>query len=103
MEYKIKITTPAYEDLDEILTYITQELCAPAAASRFADALEDCYDNLKKNPLMYALADMPELAEKKYRRAPVKNFLVLYKVDETAKFVYIHRIFYGSRNYIDLI
>lgn len=67
------------------------------------DAVKDCYDRLKKHPMMYALADMPELAEKDFRRAPVKNYLILYQVNEAAKVVYIHRIFYGARNYIELI
>ena len=103
MDYKLKISEPAYEDLDEILTYIVNELCAPEAAARFANAVEDCYNRLKRNPLMYASADMSELAEKDYRRAPVKNHLILYKVNEATKVVYIHRIFYGARNYIELI
>ena len=103
MEYRLEITDPAYEDLDEILTYITKKLYSPEGAARFAEAVNDCYGRLKKHPFMYALADMPELAKKDYRRAPVQNYLILYTVDESAKVVYIHRIFYGARNYIELI
>ncbi|MDR0489901.1 MAG: type II toxin-antitoxin system RelE/ParE family toxin [Oscillospiraceae bacterium] len=103
MEFKLDITDSAHKDFNDIVTYIAETLCAPAAAAHFMEAVEKCYDNLKARPLMYAAADMPELAEKGYRRAPVKNYLILYKVDETAKIVRVHRFFYGSRNYIDLI
>jgi addiction module RelE/StbE family toxin len=103
MEYKLDITDSAHKDLDDIVTYIAETLYALEAAAHFVEAVEKCYDNLKAHPFMYAVADMPELAEKGYRRAPVKNYLILYKVDETTRTVCVHRIFYGSRNYIDLI
>ena len=103
MEYELDITVSAHNDLNEIVDYITETLYAPGAAAHFAEAVEKCYANLKEHPYMYAAAVMPELTEKGYRRAPVKNYLILYKVDETAKSVRIHRIFYGARNYIDLI
>ena len=103
MVFRLEITDSAYKDLDDIVTYIAETLFAPVAAARFAEAVEKCYDNLKTQPFMYAAASMPELAGKGYRRAPVNNYLILYNVDEASKIVHIHRIFYGARNYIDLI
>ena len=41
MDYKLKISEPAYEDFDAILTYIAHELCVPEAAARFANAVEE--------------------------------------------------------------
>ena len=53
--------------------------------------------------MMFAVIDMPELAVKNFRRVPVKNYLILYRVDEAEKIVRIHRIFYGARNHITLL
>ena len=103
MEYKLEITDRAHDDLDEILTYISDTLCAPMAAANLIKSFEDCYDLLKSNPLIYPVSIMPKLAKKKIRRAPVKNYLVLYNVDKSASVVYIYRIVYGARNYIELI
>jgi addiction module RelE/StbE family toxin len=103
MEYRLDITDSALNDLNDIVSYIAETLYAPTAATHFTEAVEMCYDNLKSQPFMYAACDMPELAEKGYRRAPVKNYLILYKVDELVGIVRIHRIFYGARDYIDLI
>ncbi|MCL2343558.1 MAG: type II toxin-antitoxin system RelE/ParE family toxin [Firmicutes bacterium] len=103
MEFELNIADSAHEDLDEIVTYIAEVLYAPEAAIHFAEAVEKCYDRLRMYPLMYPIADIPELAEKGYRRVPVKNYLILYKVNEFAKLVRIYRIFYGARNYIDLL
>ena len=103
MEYKLEITDRAHDDLDEILTYISETLCAPMAAASLIKSLEDCYDLLKSNPLIYPLSVIPKLAKKKIRRVPVKKYLVLYTVDKKASVVHIYRIVYGARNYIELI
>ena len=103
MDYRVDITDSAHNELSDIVEYIAETLCAPTAAAHFAEAVEKCYDNLKSQPFMYNVSDMPELAAKGYRRAPVKNYLILYRVDELVGLVRIHRIFYGARNYIDLI
>ena len=46
MGYKLIETRLASQDLDNILEYMTVRLQNPAAASAFADAVEQCYDLL---------------------------------------------------------
>ncbi len=43
----------AHEDPDRIILYIAKNLASPIAATKFLDKIEECYDNLKRNPLMY--------------------------------------------------
>jgi mRNA-degrading endonuclease RelE of RelBE toxin-antitoxin system len=38
-----------------------------------------------------------------YRKAVIKNYILLYKVDETAKTVSVLRFFYGARDYMKLV
>ena len=53
MGYKLIETRLASQDLDNILEYMAVRLQNPAAASAFADAVEQCYDLLEHTPLMY--------------------------------------------------
>ena len=71
MAYKLKILNSANLDTHEIIAYIAVELVAPDAALNFKQQLRACYDRLKEHPLMFQLYNMPELAQKGYRRAPM--------------------------------
>ena len=38
-----------------------------------------------------------------YRKITVKNYIVFYRVDDKANTIYIMRVIYGRRDYINLI
>lgn len=103
MAYKIIKTRLAEQDLDNILGYIVLSLANPSAAASFADAVEACYSDLEKMPLMYELCRDPRLRTLEYHKAVIKNYIMVYKVDEAAKAVHILRFFYGRRDYEKLI
>lgn len=103
MAYKIIKTELAEQDLDSILGYMVHSLANPSAAASFADAVEACYSDLEKMPLMYELCRDPRLRALEYRKAVIKNYIMVYKVDEAAKTVHILRFFYGRRDYEKLI
>lgn len=64
---------------------------------------EQCYSDLEKMPLMYEFCRDPRLRALGYRKAVIKSYIMVYKVDEAAKTVYILRFFYGRQNYEKLI
>ena len=103
MAYKIIKTRLAEQDLDNILGYIVFSLANPSAAASFADAVEVCYSDLEKMPLMYELCRDPRLRALEYHKAVIKNFIMVYKVDEAAKTVHILRFFHGRQDYEKLI
>ena len=35
-----------------------------------------------------------------YRRIVIKNFIILYTIDEENKIVYVSHMYYGRRNYL---
>ena len=39
--------------------------------------------------------------ERKYRRMPVNNYVILYTINEPEKIVYVAHIYYGGRNYLN--
>ncbi|WP_027400317.1 type II toxin-antitoxin system RelE/ParE family toxin [Anaerovorax odorimutans] len=101
--YKLIVTKSAHEDLDNIISYIALQLSNPAAATNFVNEIEKCYDNLKRNPLMYELCYNMFLENQGYRKATIKNYVLIYKADESSKEVIIYRFFYGGRDYLKLI
>jgi len=52
---------------------------------------------------MYERCHDVYLEKEGYRKAVIKNYMLVYKVDEAAKTVIIHRFFYGAQDYVKLI
>ena len=103
MAYKIIQTDSFYRDLDSAIAYIALALENRIAAASLLDAISESYDNLRAMPLMYEACQDHTLKKLGYRKAVIHNYILIYKVDEEAKTVYIMRLFHGSQNYEKLI
>jgi toxin ParE1/3/4 len=101
--YRLVVTELAHIDLDSIVAYIAIELANSTATVDLLNEVEKCYGQLKSNPLIYARCHDPRLEKEGYRRATIKNYVLVYKVDEASKTVVIYRFFYGAQNYVALI
>lgn len=101
--YKLKISELAHKDLDKIVSYIVVQLANPKAASDFLDEVEKCYDYIRNNPMMYTECQDMRLKEEGYRKISIKNYVLIYKINEISKTVNILRFFYGAQDYAKLI
>jgi len=101
--YKLVVSELAHKDLDNIVSYISVDLASPMAATNFLDEVEKCYNYLKDNPFMYERCYDSRLEQEAYRKATIKNYVLVYKVDESARVVIIYRFFYGAQDYVRLI
>ncbi len=101
--YKLIVTELAHQDLDNIVSYIAVQLANPAAASNFLNEVDKCYGYLKSNPMMYSKCNDSRLEKEGYRKAVVKNYIIVYKIDEKTKEVSVLRFFYGAQDYAKLI
>ena len=54
-------------------------------------------------PLMYEACHDPYLKELGYRKAVIRNYIMVYKVDKDVKAVYVMRLFHGRQDYEKLI
>ena len=99
--YKLDVSDLAHEDLNSIIRYIAEKLCAPQAAADFADEVDKTYGRLRENPFQFSLCNHPRLAREGYRRAVIKHYILVFKVD--GKQVVVYRYFYGRQNYSELI
>ena len=103
MAYKLIVSKEAHRDIDEIANYIAYELKNTEAAINFFNDVEDGYRFVEDNPFMYSLCGDKWLQKEGYRKIPIKNYLVIYRVDETQKYVFIVRVIYGLRDYAKLL
>lgn len=103
MGYSMTISQEAHSDIDEIVRYITIELKNNSAASGFLNDLERSYRNITENPHMYALCYDNKLSKLGYRKVVIKNYLLLYRIDEINNAVYVVRVIYGRRDYSRLL
>lgn len=101
--YELKVSELAHQDLDKIVSYIAINLASPNAATDFLNKVEECYGYLKKNPFMYAKCQDKRLEKEGYRKISIKNYVLVYKINENVKTVNILRFFYGAQDYMKLI
>ena len=103
MAYRVEISREAHNDIYEIVGYIANELSNPKAANSFLDDVETSYLRVADNPHSYSLCSDIRLERLAYRKIIIKNYLILYRIDEDNQVVYIVRVVYGRRNYPEMV
>ena len=96
MAYNVKITASAEKDLDEILTYIVEELSNPQAAAHLLDEITKTFHVLAENPMVYPACTQPLL--QRFRKIVVMRYVIIYRVDATT--VYVERLFSQLEDYV---
>lgn len=51
-------------------------------------------------PRLYSKIEKKDRLEREYRRMVIKNYVLLYTIDECNKIVYVSHMYYGKQNYI---
>ena len=103
MVYRLIVSKDAHLDIDSIIDYISGRLSNVTAAIGFLDDVEKSYRNIVENPFMYSYCNDDKLRNQGYRKIPIKNYTILYLVDEEAQTVTVMRVFYSGRNYPELL
>lgn len=88
-KYTVKLLPKAYRDVDQIYSYISENLMAPNTATNMVKLFEDEILNLEEFPYRGAERKVGTYAYKGYRQLFVKNFTIVYRIDENNKFVII--------------
>lgn len=101
--YHLKFTLIAEKDLDEIYSYISNELFAEIAALDLMDKIENAIKRLIRFPLSCSLVSDKLLKNKGYRKLIVDNYIVFYLLNKAEKQVIIMRILYGVSKYQDVL
>ena len=97
--YKLEVLPVAKEDMVEIVRYISKDRKNPATAKTLSDALFAAMESVTEFP--YANPSYVPIRPLRieYRKRMVKNYLMLYRVDEQKKTITISRVIYAKRDY----
>ena len=98
---KIKLSPLAISDLQEIKSYISDDLSNPIAANRVINQIIDDYTLLETSPEMGVSLSAKINITTDYRYLVSGKYIVFYKTD--TEYVYISRILYGARDYIRIL
>lgn len=102
-EYRIEITAKAKRDMKEVHAYISGKLKVPNTANRLLDKIETEILTLKNMPLRHAIERDEQLKLRHLRKLIVDNYLIFYTVSEKAEAVFIVRILYARRDWVNLL
>ena len=90
-------------DIISTLSYISNVLEAPMAAESHFEELKNKYEKLKENPYIRPLVQDKYLATKGIRFINVKNYILIYKINEENETVFLYRFLYCRRDWINIL
>ena len=98
-KYKVKLSTAAFRDLDGIYKYIAENLKVPETALKLVTEIENAILSLDEMPQRGAERRIGVYANKGYRQIFVKNYTVVYRVDEKEKTVIVITVRYSPSEF----
>lgn len=98
MNWKIKYTRQAQQDLRDVYEYIAYSLLTPETAAKQANRIMKAIRSLEEMPMRYPLYSDEPWHSQGLRFVPVDNYQVFYLLNESESIVQIVRIMYGARD-----
>ena len=103
MVYELKKTDLFQRDLNVVIHPATPLLGNHEAAASLLNALEGTYREIQRMPLIYESCRSAHLKKMGYRKVVVRNYIIIYRVDDKAKTVHLMRLFHGRQDYEKMI
>ncbi|MEG2144362.1 MAG: type II toxin-antitoxin system RelE/ParE family toxin [Oscillospiraceae bacterium] len=98
---QVKISPLASQDLKEIKKYISTDLESPQAAAKIIKQILKRIKDLEDFPQAGGNLSLIIKTQTNYRYVIVGNYIVFYRFENNV--VFIVRILYGKRDYIDVL
>ncbi len=98
-KYSIKIMDMANNNIDDIYRYISNELLAKNAAIDIISKLESAIISLETMPKRFTTRKTGNYARKGYRQLFVGNFIIVYRIEELKKEVFVVSVRYSKNNF----
>ena len=97
-KYKVKVNPRAIRELDHIYEYIANEKLAPENAKGQVDRIKKSILSLDTFPQSHQERNEGRYDGKGYHQLLIDNYIVIFRIDETNKIVYVVTIQYQGRN-----
>lgn len=98
MNYEVRLTTEAENDLRGIFEYIALDLLSPQNAAGQLDRLEQSIMSLDQMPERFRVYEKEPWHSRNLRIMPVDNYLVFYIPNHEEQTVKVMRVMYGGRD-----
>lgn len=96
--YAFSISLEATKEIDEIMEYISCDLCNPQAAINLYNSLYESIETLIKLPHSGEPTDFTVLTVQPVKKVFIKNYTMFYFVDEQSKTINVLHIRYSKRD-----
>jgi len=97
--YDVVVSDEAHADLDRIVRYIAVELGNPPAATALVEKIASRLSALETMPSKFSFCKDPILRAQGYHRVSAGNYLIIYRIDETNKLVFIVHYYHTLQDY----
>ena len=97
--YKLVLTPRAQRDLDAIFRYVSETLQESQTALHLLSALESGILSLDSMPYRCPERRIGAYAHKGYRQLLIKNYVIIYRVNEEKKEVVVVTIRYARSHF----
>lgn len=97
-KYRVKVNSRAIRELDHIYEYIANEKLAPENAKGQVERIKNAVLSLDTFPQSRQERNEGRYAGKGYRQLLIDNYIVIFRIDEPHKTVYVVTIQYQRRN-----
>ena len=98
-KYTVKLMQRASSDLDDIYNHIADDFKETGTAEKMADSLEEAILSLNEIPYRGSIRRTGAFANRGYRQLFVKNFTIVYRIDEARKMVIIVTVRYTPSSF----
>ena len=99
--YRVIVIPTAEREINRIYEYILKDLELDETAKNLMKRIEEIINTLKYAPHIFTKVERNYGLDMKYRRIVVKNYVILYTIDEKKQIVYIAHMYYKKRNYLN--
>ncbi len=93
-QYTVQITDKALTDMEEIYTYIAEQLLAPENAIEQYNRIAEAIQNLNVFPERVRIMESEPEHAMGLRQLPIDNFLVFYVIEDNR--VVVTRVLYSA-------
>lgn len=99
VEYRVTLLERAYRDIDGIYNYIADEFKDAKAAEGLAILFEETIIGLGNMPYRGAIRKNGAFANRGYRQLFVKNYTIVYRIDEKNRRVIVVTVRYTPSSF----
>lgn len=96
--YKLAVLRQVYIDMNRILSYISEVLDSPMSADGLTDDFLNAFHHIQEFPYAAEAYFPIEQTEEQYRRKIVRQYWILYQVDDSEQTVTVVRIIHTRQN-----